>query len=71
MDVQGKGKGVITTRPFLKNEVVCDYHGHVVTRAEGKIIHKKSNKGEMGFMFFFKDAEVCIKLWNRVSLVKL
>ncbi|KAA8595352.1 hypothetical protein FQN60_012487 [Etheostoma spectabile] len=33
MDVQGKGKVCDHTRPFLKNEVVLDYHGHVVTRA--------------------------------------
>ncbi|KAA8578667.1 hypothetical protein FQN60_010594, partial [Etheostoma spectabile] len=56
-DIPGKGKGVVTSRPFHKNEVVCDYHGNVVTRAEGRAIHKKSKEGEMGYMFFFKDAQ--------------
>ncbi|KAA8577832.1 hypothetical protein FQN60_012566, partial [Etheostoma spectabile] len=57
IDIPGKGKGVVTSRPFHKNEVVCDYHGNVVTRAEGRAIHKKSKEGEMGYMFFFKDAQ--------------
>ncbi|XP_072563175.1 uncharacterized protein [Paramormyrops kingsleyae] len=36
MDIAGKGKGVCATRQFQAGEVVCDYHGPVVTATEGQ-----------------------------------
>jgi len=54
-DFEGKGRGVIVTRRFEAGEVVCDYHGDVITFAEGQKVHKATTEKETGYMFFFKD----------------
>ncbi|KAK7926226.1 hypothetical protein WMY93_008536 [Mugilogobius chulae] len=49
----GVGKGVVTTKTFPKNGIICDYHGDIITGAEGrKRMAQKSD--EMGYCFFFK-----------------
>ncbi|XP_058842444.1 uncharacterized protein LOC117419728 isoform X2 [Acipenser ruthenus] len=52
-----KGRRVVTTRKFRKGEVVCDYHGTIVTAAEGKEMMKTLSKEEMGCFFFFKNSQ--------------
>lgn len=52
-DLDGKGKGVLTTRPFSKGEVVCDYHGVVVSREQGLAIHQSTEGKENGHMLFY------------------
>lgn len=52
-----KGRRVVTTRKFQKGEVVCDYHGTIVTAAEGKEMMKTLSKEEMGCFFFFKNSQ--------------
>lgn len=54
-DIEGKGKGVVTTRRFQAGEVVCDYHGRVITAKEGHSIHQSTSEEETGYMFFFKN----------------
>ncbi|KAJ8355243.1 hypothetical protein AAFF_G00079880 [Aldrovandia affinis] len=34
-NIDGKGKGVVATRTFQAGEVVCDYHGQIVTASDG------------------------------------
>ena len=34
VDIPGKGRGVTTTRPFSKNEFMCDYGGKLISKAE-------------------------------------
>ena len=29
----GKGKGVLSARPFRRSEFVCEYHGELLTKA--------------------------------------
>uniref|UniRef100_A0A672HXF2 SET domain-containing protein n=1 Tax=Salarias fasciatus TaxID=181472 RepID=A0A672HXF2_SALFA len=53
-DIDGKGKGVRTTRIFRAGEVLCDYHGEVVTEEEGQNIHDSTEAQETGYMFFYK-----------------
>ncbi|CAM4652612.1 unnamed protein product [Leuciscus chuanchicus] len=49
---EGKGKGVIATMNFKKNQVVCDYHGEVVSKQEGQ--HRlETLTGEPSYIFFF------------------
>ncbi|KAG9259454.1 hypothetical protein AMEX_G27973 [Astyanax mexicanus] len=48
-----KGKGVIATMPFSKGAVVCDYHGKLISEAEGKRIMEQ-HTGGMGYLLFFK-----------------
>ncbi|KAG9259458.1 hypothetical protein AMEX_G27977 [Astyanax mexicanus] len=57
-DVEGKGRGVVVTRPFALGEVVCDYHGKVVSRQEGLATHAATAEQESGYMFFFNSGQV-------------
>ena len=52
-----KGDGIMTTRTFKKGEVVCDYHGPVVSRKEGEEIHKLTTGKETGYIFFFRNSK--------------
>jgi len=44
---------VVTTPNFAKDEILCDYHGKVVTAAEGRA-NVESQHNEPGYVFFFK-----------------
>ena len=62
-DIEGKGKGVVATRRCQTGEVVCDYHGRVITAKEGQSIHQSTSEEETGYMFFFtnhKGQPMCI-----------
>ncbi|KAF4103762.1 N-lysine methyltransferase KMT5A-B-like isoform X1 [Onychostoma macrolepis] len=50
---EGKGKGVIATMKFQKNQVVCDYHGEEVSKQEGER-RLETLAGEPSYLFFFK-----------------
>ena len=54
-ECEGKGRGIITTRRFEAGEVLCDYHGLVVTSSEGHKTHESTNESETGYMFFYKN----------------
>lgn len=54
-DAPGKERGVFTTRKFWCGEVVCDYHGCIVTHQEGLRIYSQAKERQPGYMFFFKD----------------
>ncbi|CAK6983379.1 hypothetical protein F2P81_025524, partial [Scomber scombrus] len=58
MDFGGnKGHGVVATKHFEVGSIVCDYHGKLITKAEGNKM-MESTEGEKGFLFFFND--LCI-----------
>ncbi|XP_069042375.1 uncharacterized protein [Lepisosteus oculatus] len=48
-----KGKKVVTSRRFQKGEVVCDYHGKVITKTAGEALMAQMAEGDMGYLFFF------------------
>uniref|UniRef100_A0A8D0D302 SET domain-containing protein n=1 Tax=Sander lucioperca TaxID=283035 RepID=A0A8D0D302_SANLU len=52
-DIEGKGKGVLATRTFQPGEVICDYHGSIVTAKKGKEIHQETSEEETGYVFFY------------------
>ncbi|XP_013855926.1 uncharacterized protein LOC106511726 [Austrofundulus limnaeus] len=54
-EIEGKNRGVVTTRDFLPGEVVCDYHGKLVSHRKGEEIHRDIQLSESGYMFFFKN----------------
>lgn len=56
-EIEGKGKGVVATRRFQTGEVVCDYHGRVITAKEGHAIHQNTSEEETGYMFFYTNQE--------------
>ena len=41
VDIAGKGKGVINTKPFSKGDYVCEYAGELMSKAEGMAREKK------------------------------
>ena len=61
-NIEGKGRGVTATRTFQAGEVVCDYHGPVMSAKEGKAVHLSTNEKQTGYMFFFvkKGKQLCI-----------
>ncbi|KAK7172408.1 hypothetical protein R3I93_004667 [Phoxinus phoxinus] len=48
-----QGLGVVVTRTFSKHDVVCDYHGRVISAAEGRAMVQGLHD-EAGYLFFFK-----------------
>ncbi|KAI4787188.1 hypothetical protein KUCAC02_036630 [Chaenocephalus aceratus] len=47
-----KGEGVVATTRFAEGDVVCDYHGKVITKAEGEIMMKDLGD-QSAYLFFF------------------
>ncbi|XP_058834194.1 N-lysine methyltransferase KMT5A [Topomyia yanbarensis] len=60
----GKGRGIITTRPFLKGEFVVEYIGDLITVAEAKqreqIYAEDDNTGCYMYYFKHKNVQHCI-----------
>ncbi|KAJ4924030.1 hypothetical protein JOQ06_000272 [Pogonophryne albipinna] len=52
-----KGKGVVATCPMDKGDVVCDYHGTLISQAEGR------RREDSIYRFFFQ--ELCIDASSR------
>ena len=51
---KGEGKTrVVATTHFTKGDIVCDYHGKVITKAEGEIMMKDQGD-QASYLFFFK-----------------
>ncbi|XP_041823440.1 uncharacterized protein LOC121628474 [Melanotaenia boesemani] len=59
---EGKGMGVTVTRTFHLGEVICDYHGKLISGKEGQEVHKATDPDHTGYMFFYKRGEkqMCI-----------
>lgn len=53
--------GVVATQTFAKGDIVCDYHGKIITAAEGRAMMEELH-GEPGYLFFFKNGnkEMCV-----------
>ncbi|KAI7789412.1 putative N-lysine methyltransferase SETD8-A-like [Triplophysa rosa] len=51
--IEGKGKGVIATMTFKKNQIVCDYHGAMISKQEGERRLETLNEEPL-YLFFFK-----------------
>ena len=49
-----RGRGVKVTRPFEREEVVCDYSGRLLSHKDGKTKFAATPENEMGFMFSFR-----------------
>ncbi len=52
---------MVATRRFSKGDIVCDYHGKIITAAEGRAMIQDIHD-EAGFLFFFKagQRDLCI-----------
>ncbi|XP_052445043.1 uncharacterized protein LOC127986821 isoform X1 [Carassius gibelio] len=60
-DFGSKGQGVVATKAFAMGSIVCDYHGKVITGAEGRKL-AESIKGDAAYLFFFQAAgrDLCV-----------
>ncbi|KAL3863015.1 hypothetical protein ACJMK2_004797 [Sinanodonta woodiana] len=56
------GKGVFAKEFIKKGEVVCDYHGDLISHKEGMILYNQYPEDINPFMFFFEfnGAKHCI-----------
>ncbi|CAH0562776.1 unnamed protein product [Brassicogethes aeneus] len=54
--IEGKGRGVMTTRPFSSGEFVTEYCGELINRKEASIREKEYRNFESigSYMYFFK-----------------
>ncbi|XP_041833569.1 N-lysine methyltransferase KMT5A-like [Melanotaenia boesemani] len=57
----GEGKGVLPTKHFPKNSILCDYHRELISGAEGRR-RMAARSNQMGYSFFFKagSADLCV-----------
>lgn len=52
--VGDKGGGVVTTMPFKKGEIICDYHGEELSHEEGLRRREALPRVSSSYMYFFK-----------------
>ncbi|XP_017210951.2 uncharacterized protein si:dkey-23a23.2 [Danio rerio] len=48
-----RGQGVVATKRFSKGDIVCDYHGKVISGTSGRQI-MEDIRDKSGYLFFFK-----------------
>ena len=55
MEVEGKGRGVVSTRPFRRGELVCEYSGELISHEEAKRREEEySGNSSIGcYMYYF------------------
>ena len=58
-NLPGRGRGVLATDLFTKGDVVCDYHGTLLSGNEGRHLYTRQPPDAMGYMMFFKHSGKC------------
>lgn len=53
--------GVAATRNISQNDIVCDYHGHIITESEGRAM-MEGLRDEPGYLCF-SDQEIKASVW--------
>ena len=55
VEVEGKGRGVVSTRPFRRGELVCEYSGELISHKVAKEREEKySSDTTIGcYMYYF------------------
>ncbi|KAK3908595.1 N-lysine methyltransferase KMT5A, partial [Frankliniella fusca] len=57
VQIPNKGRGVLATRKFFKNEFVIEYRGQLITRKEGITREKKLPRNTGCYFLYFKHKE--------------
>ena len=65
MNAKEKGRGVVTTKVFEKDEYICEYGGHLITSKQAKEAEHEHKQGGT-FMFYFEHKGR--KLWYSIML---
>ena len=63
IEVEGKGRGVMSTMPFKHGELICEYSGELISHEEAKRREADYSKDEsIGcYMYYFNHKNK--KLW--------
>lgn len=63
VEVEGKGRGVVSTRYFSRGELICEYSGELISYEEAKTREELYSKDEsVGcYMYYFEHKGT--KLW--------
>ena len=63
IEVEGKGRGVVSTRPFQRGGLICEYSGELISYEEAKKREVDySNDESIGcYMYYFSHKNK--KLW--------
>ena len=61
--MEGKGKGVVSTRSFTRGELICEYSGELISYEEAKAREERYSTDEtIGcYMYYFEHRGT--KLW--------
>ena len=56
VEVKGKGRGVVSTRRFVKGDLICEYSGELISYEEAKTREEQYSKNEsVGcYMYYFE-----------------
>lgn len=64
IDIEGKGRGVVSTRVFSRNELVCEYSGELISHEAAKRreeeYEKDSSIGCYMYYFTHKNNKLCV-----------
>ena len=61
--MEGKGRGVVSTRRFMRGELICEYSGELISHKEAKAREERYSTDEsIGcYMYYFEYKGT--KLW--------
>ncbi|EDV22448.1 N-lysine methyltransferase KMT5A-A [Trichoplax sp. H2] len=61
---EGKGRGIVTTKPFKKGDFLCEYAGELISRKEAlqrEVSYGKDpNIGNYMYFFSYKGSDFCV-----------
>ena len=73
VDIEGKGRGVVSTQPFSKGELVCEYSGDLIFLEEARKREQKYAKdptiGCYMYYFSYKNRKMWYVLYNKNFLM--
>ena len=69
MNAKEKGRSVVTTKVFEKDEYICEYGGHLITSKQAREAEHEHEQGGT-FMFYFehKGRKLCYSIMITLSL---
>lgn len=71
VDVEGKGKGVVPTRPFHHSELICEYPGELVSAKEARSREEEYTKDSSIGCYMYYFTHNGSKWWYVLTFVEL
>ena len=63
VEVEGKGRGVVSTRPFSRGELVCEYSGELISHEEAKRREEEYGRDTAIGCYMYYFTHKTSKLW--------